>query len=94
MGIKVLVKVFAMLRNHMEKEVEVNMAEGANVSQLLDLLISRHPGVADELFISPGVFKPYVNILKNGRNISFINGMDTSLEDNDVIAIFPPVAGG
>ena len=94
MSIKVTVKVFAMLRNHMEKEIKVDMAEGANVTQLLDLLISRHPGVAGELFLAPGVFKPYVNIIKNGRNVSFINGMDTILDDGDEIAIFPPVAGG
>lgn len=83
-----------MLRNHMEKETTIDMPEHATVSQLLDLLISKHSGITGELFISPGVFKPYVNILKNGRNITFIKGLETVLEDGDVIAIFPPVAGG
>ncbi len=86
--------MFAMLRNHMEKETTVYMPEHSTVSQLLDLLIDKHRGLTGELFISPGVFKPYVNILKNGRNVTFIKGMDTALEDGDVIAIFPPVAGG
>lgn len=94
MSIRVTVKVFAMLRNHMDKETTVDMPDRATVSQLLDLLVSRHQGLSGELFISPGVFKPYVNILRNGRNVAFINGMETVLEDGDVIAIFPPVAGG
>ena len=30
----------------------------------------------------------------NGRNISFLNGLETKIKENDKIAIFPPGAGG
>jgi molybdopterin synthase sulfur carrier subunit len=33
-------------------------------------------------------------ILKNGRNIHFLSGLDTQLDDGNLIALFPPVAGG
>jgi len=35
-----------------------------------------------------------VNVLKNGRNIHFLNGLETPLSEGDVIALFPPAAGG
>jgi molybdopterin converting factor small subunit len=36
----------------------------------------------------------WVVILINGRNMNIFDGLDTELNDNDVVAIFPPVAGG
>ncbi|MDI6600978.1 MAG: MoaD family protein [Thermoanaerobacteraceae bacterium] len=33
-------------------------------------------------------------VLVNGRNIVFLNGVDTHLEDSDEVSIFPVVAGG
>ncbi|MDD1680192.1 MAG: MoaD/ThiS family protein [Methanoregula sp.] len=35
-----------------------------------------------------------MNILQNGRNIHFLAGLDTLLSDGDIIALFPPAAGG
>jgi molybdopterin converting factor small subunit len=36
----------------------------------------------------------WVVILINGRNMAIFDGIDTQLNEGDVIAIFPPVAGG
>lgn len=33
-------------------------------------------------------------VLKNGRNIRVLEGLETILEDKAVIALFPPGAGG
>ncbi|HID27596.1 MAG TPA: molybdopterin synthase sulfur carrier subunit, partial [Methanosarcinales archaeon] len=38
--------------------------------------------------------RDYVKIMVNGRSIAFLNGINTLLQDGDVVAIFPPVAGG
>ncbi|GAJ22964.1 unnamed protein product, partial [marine sediment metagenome] len=35
-----------------------------------------------------------VNILVNGRGLDLLQKLDTPLKDGDVVAIFPPVAGG
>jgi molybdopterin converting factor small subunit len=40
------------------------------------------------------VVRTYVNILKNGRNIHFSGGLETPLDDGDVVALFPPAAWG
>jgi len=88
------VKSFASLRNVMDKEVDIEIPEGADISRLLELLCRRYEGLYDELFDRKGSLKDYVNILKNGRNIYFLDDLATRLEDGDIITIFPPVAGG
>ena len=91
---KITVKTFATFRELLHKEIEAEFEEGATIGRLLDVLCARFPGLAEEIFSAPAVTKPYVNILKNGRNIHFIRGLDTHLEDGDIIAMVPPAAGG
>lgn len=61
---------------------------------LLALLCSAHAGLQEALFEPSGMLRDYVNVLKNGRNIAFLEGLSTVLADSDVIALFPPAAGG
>lgn len=91
---KVKVKVFATLREVMDKEIDLDLPESISISSLLNVLCDRYPGLYGELFDAPGTLKKFVNILKNGRNVYFINGLDTVLDDGDTIAMFPPLAGG
>jgi molybdopterin synthase sulfur carrier subunit len=35
-----------------------------------------------------------IKIIINGRDIDYLNGLDTQLKDGDVIVIIPPIAGG
>lgn len=41
-----------------------------------------------------GEVKSFLQFLINGRSASALNGLDTKLEDGDVLAIIPPVGGG
>ncbi len=91
----ITVKFFANFREVTRKEQE--RVEGTkNVASLLDDLVRRFgEGLAEQLY-SPGTRKlrGTVNILVNGRGIGFLRELDTPLKDGDVVAIFPPVAGG
>ena len=47
-----------------------------------------------ELFDDDGSLQEFVTVMKNGREITFIDGLETELEDGDTMSVFPPVAGG
>jgi molybdopterin synthase sulfur carrier subunit len=91
---KITVKAFASLRTIFPAEISEEFRDGSTIADLVSLLNARYPGLSDELFSPDGRLKPYVNILKNGRNIHFLQGLTTLLDDGDLIALFPPVAGG
>jgi MoaD family protein len=91
---KIHVKTFATFREVMDSQFDMEYPQGATIRTLLNDLVKRYDGVGDLIFASPGTIRDFVNILKNGRNVHFLNGQDTPLEEGDVIALFPPVAGG
>ncbi|MGB9931076.1 ubiquitin-like small modifier protein 1 [Haloarcula amylolytica] len=41
-----------------------------------------------------GELREYLTILRNGTDITHLDGLETALEDGDELSVFPPVAGG
>jgi sulfur-carrier protein len=91
---KIHVKTFATFREVMDSQFDMEYPQGATIRTLLDDIVKRFDGIGGLIFASPGTIRDFVNILKNGRNVHFLTGLDTPLDDGDVIALFPPVAGG
>lgn len=91
---KVTIKTFATLRQYIGTQSQVDVEPGTTMGIILEMLVEAHPSLRKELFDETGEIQKYVNILKNGRNIHFIDGLETVLEEDDLIAIFPPSGGG
>jgi molybdopterin synthase sulfur carrier subunit len=91
---KVHVKAFATFREVMDNQLDMEFPKGASLRTLLDELTGRYGGLGQLMFAAPDTLRDFVNILKNGRNVYFLAGLDTPLDDGDVIALFPPAAGG
>ncbi|GAI11714.1 unnamed protein product [marine sediment metagenome] len=91
----VIVKFFAGFREATGKRQE--SIEGVNnAASLLDELVRRFgEKLAERLYSSDTrALRKTVNILVNGRGLDLLQKLDTPLKDGDVVAIFPPVAGG
>jgi molybdopterin synthase sulfur carrier subunit len=90
---RIKVKFFAYFREIFDgREKDVVLPEGSTVGDLLD-------GVCDTAKRRAEVFKgralkPLVIAMKNGKSINSLDGLETTLEDDDVIAVFPFVTGG
>ncbi|MEI7671510.1 MAG: ubiquitin-like small modifier protein 1 [Deltaproteobacteria bacterium] len=92
---KITLRTFADFREIIGiREKEISLPDGETVGGLLKGLCKTHPTLQEKLFDAGAKLKPYVIILKNGRNIASLHHIDTVIEDGDVIALFPPVAGG
>lgn len=76
-----------------QKSIQWRADDGSTVGDVLRALEVEYEGLSGEL-IENGDIRPHVNVLKNGREVVHLEGLETTLEDGDKISVFPPVAGG
>ncbi len=92
---KVTFRTFATFREVTGAgEIEMILPPGEKIRGLLEELCNAHPGLRERLFDAAGQIKPHILILKNGRSVASLQPLDTVIDEGDVIAVFPPVAGG
>jgi len=94
--LKVEVKFYAMLREATGRRKEsVELAEKSTVGDLVSLLSERYGGdLTHFIYDDRGRVRNYLSFMLNGYNIYSLDGFDTLLSENDVVAILPPVGGG
>jgi molybdopterin synthase sulfur carrier subunit len=83
-----VVKLYANLRNLAgTKEISI---PGLTVRTVLDELVQRYPQLGPILLQDEGL-RPHIVVTLNGHN-----AVDLSLTtaEQDIVAIFPPIAGG
>lgn len=92
---KVFVKFYAHLRDlvNQQEKLEIELGPSATVTQMLDKLI-KDEKIRKHIFDDKKQVKPDITLLINGREIKFLDGVNTILEHDDEISIFPIVAGG
>ncbi len=89
------VKIFATLRQLVgAKEIEVGLEGGDTVGSVLARLVADYPALGEHILDDEGNLETYINVFVNRRSMRFLDGLNTSLSEDDVLAIFPPVAGG
>ena len=67
---------------------------GNTVRVLIDALEHDYPGIKFHLCYETGELRTFVNLFLNGKNIRYLQGLDTPVHENATIHILPSVAGG
>ena len=88
----VRIEIPSPLREHTGGQVVVEVA-GATVQAALDDLVSKYPSIGSKLF-DGGKLRPYINLFVNDEDIRYLDEMETAVNDGQVVAIIPAVAGG
>jgi MoaD family protein len=83
-----IVKLYANLRKLAgTKELSVT---GSTVRAVVSALVERNPPLG-EVILEGEKLRPHIVVTLNGHNVTDLN---VSVNDQDVVAIFPPIAGG
>jgi len=74
-----------------QKTVHREFDDGTRTGDVLQTLSEEYPDM--DLF-EDGELREFLTILRNGKDIQHLDGLETELDDGDELSVFPPVAGG
>lgn len=87
-------KLFANLAEEAgQKEVDIEAA--GTVGEALDALFERHPGLEELVRAEDGSVADHIRLLVDGEDpFATASGIETPLDEDTELALFPPVSGG
>ena len=88
-----IIRIPTSLRGLTDGSPEVHVPEG-RVGAALDDLITRYPDLGERLIAEDGKPRRFVNIFVAEDDIRFLDGLDTTVTEGEVVTILPAVAGG
>lgn len=89
------IKLFATLRDLTgAKQIEVPFHDGQTVRELIQTVRDVSPALADKMLDERGELTGLVHVLLDGRNIEWLDGLDTTIQESNTLVFLPPAAGG
>lgn len=86
------IKIPTPLRAYTAGQAVVTVT-GATISDILTDLTEQHPSLKQHLF-EEDELRSFVNIFLGENNVRDLDGMATSIGENDKLRIIPSIAGG
>ena len=68
--------------------------KGANVHECIEFLDGQFPGIKERLFDDGGQLRNFVNLYVNGEDVRHLQGLNTTVNEDDELSIVPAIAGG
>ena len=87
------IRIPPVLRPSVGGEKELS-ASGDSVGQILRSVADDYPDTQSQLFSADGELNRYVNVYLNDEDVRVLDGLDTSVGENDTLVILPAMAGG
>lgn len=92
---RVRVRYFTTLRELAgSSEEELELENGSTLADLLKKITEKYGKEAKNYLFDKGEVDPSIYFLINGVSARSLKGLETTLEEGDVIVIIPPIGGG
>jgi molybdopterin synthase sulfur carrier subunit len=89
------IKFYATLRSVVGgPTVQLEDVSEITVGQMLQEFYTRFPAIHSQLTNNEGELHSGIHILINGRDMRYLDGLETVVTVQDEVRIFPPVGGG
>jgi molybdopterin synthase sulfur carrier subunit len=88
------VKIPTQLRDLTDGEAELKVNDASNVGELLSRIAADRPALAERIMDEQGEIRRFVNVYVGDEDVRFLDGLQTTLDENAVVSILPAVAGG
>ena len=89
------IQVYATLRVVVGgKSINLSLPSETTMAQLLEMIFAQHPALRGKILDEAGNLQSSVHLLVNGREVRYLDGLQTLVTDQDALRIFPPVGGG
>jgi len=77
-------------------EIELSVPEKSTLQELVTTLVNNFGDDLASLLLESETRNvlPHIRLMVNGRDIAFLDGMETALQSGDEVLILPPVSGG
>jgi molybdopterin synthase sulfur carrier subunit len=94
--VSVRVRLAETLRPHAGGDgvVDLDVAEGCCVRDVLDALAAVHPAVGRRVRDETGVLRRHVNVFVDQDNARDLDGLTTRVPAGAVVSVLPAVSGG
>jgi molybdopterin synthase sulfur carrier subunit len=89
------VRFFGDLRKNIDKRwMVVEVSQGSTLLELISNIASTLDSSLLDKLVEKNAVRSENRILVNGRNINYLNKLNTKLSDGDIVTIMPIAGGG
>ena len=89
------VRFFGDMKNYLKKsQMTIEIPHGSTIREFIFELSENIDVNLLDKFVDADEVRSGIRILVNGRNISHLQGLETVLEDRDLVSILPVAGGG
>lgn len=67
---------------------------GSTVSQALNDLTAQYPTIKPHILDNQGRLRRHINLFVNKENIKNLEGIETTVQESDLIILMPSITGG
>lgn len=94
--ITVTIKTILHLKKIFGPETVISLPAASSLADLLEVMADRWGEEFRRHICQPGTTLPlhHIRLLVNGRDIAFLDRLQTRMHESDEVLILPPVAGG